>query len=45
MQNPRHLDYWISLPVDVYLVVRRTDEVSGSPTIYWMNLTRYLQER
>jgi WD40 repeat protein/GTPase SAR1 family protein len=36
----RHLDYWVSQPVDVYLVIRDAEK-----TIRWMNLTRYLKER
>jgi hypothetical protein len=27
--NDRHLEYWVSQPVDVYLVIRQTDETSG----------------
>lgn len=45
VQNERHLEYWVSQPVDVYLVIRQTDEVSGGGTIRWMNLTRYLKTR
>ncbi len=45
VKNPRHLDYWISQPVDVYLVIRQTDERSGEGTIRWMNVTRYLKNR
>lgn len=41
----RHLQYWISQPVDVYLVLRQSDEITGSRTIRWMNVTRYLRER
>ena len=37
------MDYWISQPVDVYLVIRETDETSE--TIRWMNVTRYLKNR
>ncbi len=44
VQNERHLEYWISQPVDVYLVIRQTDEFSGE-TIRWMNVTRYLKNR
>ncbi len=33
----RHLEYWIGQPVDVYLVIRQTDETSGGQTIRWMN--------
>src|SRR5205085_5664007 len=41
--KPRHLDYWISQPVDVYMVVRQKDETGE--TIRWMNVTRYLKNR
>ncbi len=40
VKEPRHLEYWVSQPVDVYLVIRDAEE-----TIRWMNLTRYLNER
>ena len=29
VKNERHLEYWVSQPVDVYLVIRQTDETSG----------------
>ena len=51
VKNERHLEYWVSQPVDVYLVIRQTGEermgVRGSDegTIRWMNVTRYLKER
>lgn len=45
VKNPRHLDYWINQPVDVYLVIRQKDERSSEETIRWMNLTRYLKDR
>nr|VFJ57670.1 MAG: Ras family protein [Candidatus Kentron sp. FW] len=51
VKNERHLEYWGSQPVDVYLVIRQTGEermgVRGSDegTIRWMNVTRYLKER
>jgi len=45
VSNERHLEYWISQPVDVYLVIRQTDEMSGGQTIRWMNVTRYLKAR
>ena len=45
VSNERHLDYWVSQPVDVYLVIRQTDEASGAPVIRWMNVTRYLKAR
>ena len=32
-------------PVDVYLVVRQTDERTGEEAIRWMNVTRYLKDR
>ena len=44
LKDPRHLDYWVSQPVDVYLVIRQADERSGE-TIRWMNVTRYLKDR
>jgi hypothetical protein len=31
--------------VDVYLVIRQTDEATGGQTIRWMNVTRYLKAR
>jgi len=31
--------------VDVYLVIRQTDEASDQQVIRWMNVTRYLEER
>jgi len=43
--NERRLNYWGSQPVDVYLVIRQTDERSGEGTIRWMNVTRYLENR
>ena len=45
IKNVRHLEYWISQPVDVYLVIRQTDEQTGEQTIRWMNVTRYLKNR
>ena len=45
VKNDRHLGYWISQPVDVYLVVRQTDERTGEEAIRWMNVTRYLKDR
>lgn len=45
VKNDRHLEYWISQPVDVYLVIRQKDERSGEETIRWMNVTRYLKSR
>jgi hypothetical protein len=40
VKDPRHLQYWVSQPVDVYLVIRDAEE-----TIRWMNVTRYLKAR
>lgn len=45
VRDERHLVYWVSQPVDVFLVVRQSDEVSGGSVIRWMNLTRYLKTR
>jgi Domain of unknown function (DUF4365) len=45
MKNERHLDYWINQPVDVYLVIRQTEERSGEGPIRWMTVTRYLKDR
>ena len=45
VKDERHLQYWVDQPVDVYLVIRQTDEITGSQTIRWMNLTRYLKDR
>jgi WD40 repeat protein len=44
VKDERHLEYWINQPVDVYLVIRQTNEV-GKQTIRWMNVTRYLKDR
>jgi GTPase SAR1 family protein/RNase P subunit RPR2 len=40
VKNPRHLEFWVSQPVDVYLVIRDAEE-----TIRWMNVTSYLKAR
>src|SRR6266478_2353745 len=45
VKNERHLEYWISQPVDVYLVIRQQDEMTGDETIRWMNVTRTLKNR
>jgi WD40 repeat protein/RNase P subunit RPR2 len=45
LKDDRHIDYWISQPVDVYLVIRQTDGLSGQQVIRWMNVTRYLKTR
>lgn len=36
----RHLGYWASQPVDVYLVIQDNQQ-----TIRWMNITRYLKDK
>lgn len=45
VKNERHLEYWISQPVDVYLVLRQQGEMSGDGTIRWMNVTRTFKNR
>ncbi len=45
VKNDRHLEYWIGQPVDVYLVIRQSDERTGEEAIRWMNVTRYLKNR
>ncbi|HEX3149274.1 MAG TPA: TIR domain-containing protein [Gemmataceae bacterium] len=45
VKNDRHLEYWISQPVDVYLVIRQTDEQTGEQSIRWLDVTRYLKNR
>jgi WD40 repeat protein/GTPase SAR1 family protein len=45
VKNDRHLEYWMTQPVDVYLVIRQTDERTDGGTIRWMNVTRYLKNR
>lgn len=45
VKDDRHLEYWICQPVDVYLIIRQTDELSGQQVIRWMNVTRYLKAR
>jgi hypothetical protein len=53
VKNPRHLDYWVNQPVDVYLVIREQrdkvdmlrDKGGAEGTIRWMNLTSYLKQR
>lgn len=45
VKNERHLEYWVSQPVDVYLVIRQTDERTSEQNIRWMNITRYLKSR
>ena len=45
VKDERHLEYWINQAVDVYLVIRQTDEMSGQETIRWMNVTRQLKAR
>ncbi len=43
--NARHIEYWVNQPVDVYLVIRQTDEMTGSQDIRWMNVTHYLKKK
>jgi hypothetical protein len=45
VKDERHLEYWVNQPVDVYLVIRQTDDISGQQVIRWMNVTKYLKER
>jgi hypothetical protein len=45
VKKERHLLCWIKQPVDVYLVIHQTDEISGDETTRWMNVTRYLKAR
>jgi small GTP-binding protein len=45
VHNERHFTYWISQPVDVYLVIRQKDEMTGESVIRWMNVTEYLNQR
>ncbi|MGH2396686.1 MAG: DUF4365 domain-containing protein [bacterium] len=45
VKDERHLEYWTSQPVDVYLVIRQKDETSSQEFIRWMNVTRYLKNR
>jgi hypothetical protein len=45
VKNERHLDYWLNQPVDVWLVIRQTDERTGEESIRWMNVTSYLKNR
>jgi WD40 repeat protein len=40
VKNTRHLDYWVSQPVDVFLVIGNSEQ-----GIRWMNLTHYLKNR
>jgi hypothetical protein len=30
VKNDRHLEYWVNQPVDVYLIIRQTDETRPS---------------
>ncbi|AET65476.1 hypothetical protein Mhar_2121 [Methanothrix harundinacea 6Ac] len=45
VKKDRHLQYWVSQPADVYLVIRQTDERTNGGTIRWMNVTQYLKNR
>lgn len=38
IEDERHIEYWLSQPCDVYLIVRDSDA-----KIYWMNITEYLK--
>ena len=40
VQNPRHIEAWVSQQVDVYLVIRDAEEA-----IRWMNVTQFLKTR
>jgi WD40 repeat protein len=45
IKNEHHLEYWLNQPVDVYLVIRQTDELRNEDSIRWMNISRYLRDR
>ncbi|HEX3532773.1 MAG TPA: TIR domain-containing protein [Gemmatimonadaceae bacterium] len=45
VKEARHLEYWVTQPVDVYLVIRQIDDKTGNQVIRWMNVTRYLKSR
>jgi WD40 repeat protein len=45
VKNEEHLEYWQSQPVDIYLLMRQTDEKTREQSILWMNVTRYLRNR
>ena len=45
VKNERHLDYWISQPMDVYLVTYLIGGHSREKTIRWMNVTQYLKRQ
>lgn len=40
VKNPRHLNYWVQQPVEVFLVIRGSEG-----TILWMNVSDYLKTR
>ena len=42
IKDDRHAEYWQNQPCPVWLVIRTTDERSGS-SIRWMDLTAYLK--
>jgi hypothetical protein len=42
IKDDRHADYWRNQPCPVWLVIRTSDERSGS-SIRWMDLTAYLE--
>ncbi len=43
IKNESHLAYWLNQSVDVYLVIRQTEELSGESVIRWMNITEYIK--
>ncbi len=45
VKNPRHLEYWQSQLMDVYLVIRQEDEGRREGCIRWMNVTSHLRNR
>jgi small GTP-binding protein len=45
LKDEKNIERWLSEPVDLYLVARQEDEVTGSQTVSWMNLTQYLRTR
>jgi GTPase SAR1 family protein/DNA-directed RNA polymerase subunit RPC12/RpoP len=45
VKNEHHLKYWINQPVDVYLVIRQTNDQTDEQSIRWMNVTDYLKNR
>lgn len=45
IRNKRHLEYWLSQSMDIYLVIHQKEERSGKEAICWMNVTSYLKNR